>query len=80
METVTLSTLRSHLIEYLEKAARGQKIIVTLHGRALVYIVPPELTQEDAKQRLEELRKKAVVGNIVSPTGESWTVGPLPNP
>lgn len=72
METISLSRLRSHLIEYLEKAARGQKIIVTSRGRTLAYIIPPEISREDAKKQLEELRKKAVVGDIISPIGEQW--------
>jgi prevent-host-death family protein len=72
METVSLSVLRSHLVEYLEKAARGQKIIVTSHGRTLAYIIPPDISREDAKKRLEELREKAIVGDIVSPIGTQW--------
>ncbi|MGK5093679.1 type II toxin-antitoxin system Phd/YefM family antitoxin [Deltaproteobacteria bacterium TL4] len=44
METITISTLRKNLFEYVEKAERGHVILITHKGKETVKLVPVQDT------------------------------------
>ncbi|MFM8702273.1 MAG: type II toxin-antitoxin system Phd/YefM family antitoxin [Planctomycetia bacterium] len=49
MLDVNVTTLRQHLPEYLARVARGERIVVTLRGRAIAEIFPPTPQPDAAK-------------------------------
>ncbi|MDD5035249.1 MAG: hypothetical protein PHE55_10875 [Methylococcaceae bacterium] len=52
-----------------------RKSSCTLHGKAIARIVPDrqESEREAALKRLEALRGKMIVGDIMTPLDEEWT-------
>ena len=74
METVGISKLRENLLLYIKKAQEGQIITITSRGRQVARLVPVEDRMKEARNILRELRKTAVLGDIVSPIGETWEV------
>lgn len=72
METVNISELRANLLSYLKKANQGDEIVITSHGETLATIVPPVDKNRQAKAKLKQLAKSAVVGDIVSPVEDTW--------
>ena len=74
METVNISELRSNLLNYLKKAKEGHEIIITSHGEILATIMPPIDQNKQAKAKLKQLAKSAVIKDVVGPTGDKWDV------
>ena len=72
METVNISELRANLLNYLKKAKEGHEIVITSHGEILATIVPPIDQIQQAKAKLKQLAKSAVVKDVVSPTKDKW--------
>lgn len=72
MYTIPISELRNNLPEFLKKVERGEKIIVTSHGKEIAMLVPIENKIVQARERLQALRSKAKIGDVVSPTGAEW--------
>ncbi len=72
MEIVNISELRANLLSYLKKANQGEEIVITSHGQTLATIVPPADKNKQAKVKLKELAKSAVVGDIVTPADDTW--------
>lgn len=72
MERVAVSEFRANLLVFLKRVERGEGITLTSRGREVARIIPPENKREEAKTALEELRKTAVVEDVVSPVGEEW--------
>ncbi len=72
METVNISELRSNLLNYLKKAKEGHEIIITSHGEALATIVPPVDQNKQAKAKLKQLAKSAVLKDVVNSTDDKW--------
>ena len=72
MISVAVSSFRAHLVEYLNKVQRGESVVITSHGRDLARLVPPENNREKARNRLKQLRKKAVVKDVISPIPIEW--------
>jgi antitoxin (DNA-binding transcriptional repressor) of toxin-antitoxin stability system len=58
----------------LQQVQNGEIISLTQRGTEIARLVPPDFVQLAAQQRLEELRKTAVVGDVLSPVGEQWEV------
>jgi prevent-host-death family protein len=75
MNLVNVSDLRQHLPDYLKQVQQGEEITITLHGKSIARIVPnyTDNKREQALQRLETLRGKMIVGDIVSPLNDEWT-------
>ena len=72
METVNISEFRANLLRYLEKAKQGNTLAITSHGEILATVIPPIDKRAQAKARLKELSKTAVIGDVVSPLDEPW--------
>jgi prevent-host-death family protein len=75
MNSVNVTELRQHLPDYLKQVQQGEEIAITLHGKTIARIVPEhqETKREAAVKRLEALRGKVIVGNILESLNEAWT-------
>lgn len=72
METIAVSELRANLTGVLKRIESGESVTVTARGRAIARLVPPENSRERARAALKQLRKTAIVGDVMSPLGEQW--------
>jgi prevent-host-death family protein len=72
MHSVSITTLRNHLQEYLSGVARGDEILVTSHGKGVARILPPVDLRQEAKKKLHALRQHCMVGDVVSPLEDTW--------
>ena len=72
MAKVKITELRQNLPTYLARVKAGDTVEVTVRGRVIARIVPEEDRQAAARQWLKKLRKTARIGDIMSPSGESW--------
>jgi prevent-host-death family protein len=72
MTRVSISELRANLLAYLKRVSQGESIEVSSKGRVLATLVPPIGRQGAARSRLDQLAGQADIGDVVSPTGESW--------
>lgn len=72
MAKVKVSELRQNLPEYLARARAGEPVEVTVHGKVIARIVPEGDRAAAARERLQALRGKVRVGDIVAPSGERW--------
>ncbi len=72
METIGVNTLRKNLTTFLKKVERGERIAITSRGHQVAFLVPVGNKIEKARQALEDLRKTAFVGDVVSPVSDEW--------
>jgi prevent-host-death family protein len=72
MKTLSISELRANLMSAMEEIKKGKSILVTSHGKPIAQLVPPPDRRKEAIARLESLRKTIKIGDIISPTGETW--------
>jgi prevent-host-death family protein len=72
LSAITVSELRQNLAVYIARARGGESIAVTQHGRVVARIEPGTDAAEAARVRLAELRRTAVLGDVLSPTGVRW--------
>ena len=75
MHLVNVTDLRQHLPEYLKQVQKGEEIVITLHGKSIARIVPnfSDNKREQALKRLDTLRGKMILGDILSPLNDEWT-------
>ena len=72
MTRVSISEFRANLLAYLKRVSEGESIEVSSKGRVMATLVPPVSRREAAREALDQLGVQAVIGDVVSPTGESW--------
>ena len=72
MSKVNVTELRQNLPAYLAEVQKGGEIEVTVHGKVIARIVPEAGRQAAARKYLRSLRKSAVIGDIISPSGDTW--------
>ena len=72
MPKVKVTELRQNLPAYLARVERGEEIEVTVHGRVIARIIPEVDRSAEARKFLKALRKTAVIGDIMGPSGEIW--------
>ncbi len=72
METIAVSKLRENMVLFLKKVQQGKSITITSRGNEIAMLVPIEKKMEASKNALKQLRKTAVVGDVVSPIEEDW--------
>lgn len=75
MISVGISEFRANLNAMLSKVQRGEIVVITSRGEEVARVVPPDFARAAARQELEALRQTAVVGDVVSPVGETWETG-----
>lgn len=76
MSVIAVSDFRAHLLHYLKKVERGEKMILASHGKQVAMILPPQNQTEFAREKLKALRKTACVGDVLSPVSKDWKVVP----
>ncbi len=72
MESVSMNELQSDMAEIFRRIEAGRVIMITSQGREVAKLVPPDNEMEKAKRMLGELRRTAVVGDVLSPVTEEW--------
>ena len=72
MARVNITELRRNLPAYVARVRDGETVEVTVRGRVIARIVPEGNRQAAARKWLEQVRKTARVGDIMSPSGETW--------
>lgn len=70
MKTINVTELRQHLPTYLKRAAAGEEISITSHGKVIARLLPEKDPSQEARNWLESLRGKVVLGDIISPVGD----------
>lgn len=74
MDSVAVSDLRANLMKILKQIELGSVVDITSRGKVVAKLVPPDYTREMAKEKLKELRKSAVVGDVISSLDSKWEV------
>jgi prevent-host-death family protein len=69
---VSVTELRQNLPAYLASVRTGPAIEVTSHGKVIARIVAGGDPTEEARARLVQARKRAVIGDVVSPVDVAW--------
>jgi len=69
---VSITELRQNLPAYLARVRKGDEIQVAVHGKVIARIVPEVDATQAARRRLLALRKKAKLGDVISPSGDRW--------
>lgn len=72
MREVNVAELRAHLPAYLGAVEAGEEVRITSRGRVVARLLPPLDERAEARKRLDELRRRCTVGDVVTPTGEAW--------
>ena len=72
METIAVSELRSNLMRILKEIEHGSEISITSRGVVVAKLVPPDCNKERAFERLYEISKTAIIGDIISPIDDQW--------
>lgn len=72
MAKVNITELRQNLPSYVARVQDGETIEVTVRGRVIARIVPEVDRRAAARKWLKALRKDAYVGDVISPSGETW--------
>ena len=67
MTSVGSYEAKTHLPQLLERVARGEKILITRHGRAVAMLVPAAVEGKpdvpDALRKIRELRQGVTLGS-----------------
>ena len=74
MESIGVSKLRENMVLFLNKVRQGESITITSRGTEIAMLIPIKKKKEVARNALKELRKTAVVGDVVSPIDDEWKV------
>lgn len=72
MLRVNVTELRNHLPSYLVKVKSGEEVAITSRGKVIARLVPESNASQEARQRLEAIRPKSLVGDVVTPLAEEW--------
>ena len=72
MVQVAVSEFRGHLNKYLNAVQRGETIVLTSRNHEVARVVAPVDKKTLAREKLDELRKTAKLGDVLSPTGDTW--------
>ncbi len=72
MESIGVSELRANLMKILNSIRKGESYKITSRGKVVAKIIPPENSSDNAKQKLKEIGKTAVIGDLISPIDTKW--------
>ena len=73
MVTIGISEFRANMNQFLQKVQNGEIISLTSRGEEVARLVPPNFAQQSARETLEELKKTAVIHDILSPIVDEWS-------
>ena len=72
MESIGVSKLRENMVFFLNKVQQGESIAITSRGTEIAMLIPIKNKKEVSRNALKQLRKTAIVGDVVSPIEEEW--------
>jgi len=72
MESIGVSKLSKNMVLFLNKVQQGESIIITSRGTEIAMLIPIKKEKDATRKALKQLRKTAVVGDVVSPIEEEW--------
>ncbi len=72
METIGVSKLRQNMVIFLDKVQQGESITITSRGTEIAMLIPIRKKHDVSRNALKQLRKTAVVGDVVSPIEDEW--------
>jgi prevent-host-death family protein len=72
MESIGVSKLRENMVLFLNKVQKGESIAITSRGTEIAMLIPIKNKKEVSRNTLKQLRKTAIVGDVVSPIEEEW--------
>lgn len=72
MITVPISEFRAKMPIFLAKVKRGVKVSLTSHGKVVATLTPPPQKKTELDERLENLRRGAWIGDLLSPISDKW--------
>ena len=72
MESIGVSKLRENMVLFLNKVQQGESIAITSRGTEIAMLIPIKDKKEVSRNALKQLRKTAIVGDVVSPIEEEW--------
>jgi prevent-host-death family protein len=72
METIAVSKFRTNLMQILKRIEHGSIITITSHGKPVAKLTPPEDIIKTSQYKLEQIRKTAIVKDVLSPIDEKW--------
>ena len=67
METIAVSDLRINMRTILKEIELGSTINITSRGKVVAKLVPPDSIRIDARNKLKEIGKTAVLHGLISP-------------
>ncbi len=67
MESVGVSKFREDMAQLLNRVQQGESITITSKGTEIAMLIPIKNKQEASRNALKQLRKTAIVGDVVSP-------------
>lgn len=70
--TITISDFRTNLLKYLSLAREGRELVITSKGKELATIIAPKTKQQKAREKLKEMSKNIILGDVVSPIDVEW--------
>lgn len=75
MQQIRVTELRKHLQSYLQQVRAGEEIQITLNGKPIARLIPEQELCEQAKTLLQDLRRTAWLGDVMTPIQVDWEVG-----
>lgn len=72
MVQVAVSEFRGHLNKYLKAVQQGETLVLTSRNREIAKVTAASDNRADARKALNDLRKTAIIGDVLSETGELW--------
>jgi len=72
MQTIAVNELRANLMKVLKKIEYGESLDITSQGKVVAKLVPPEYSREKARNKLKEIRKRAVIHDVISSIDVEW--------
>lgn len=67
MPHIPTTEFREHLSRWLDRAERGDEVIIERHGRPSVRLLPVTSRQSQASAQLAEWRARAVLHDVEAP-------------
>ena len=74
METIAVSELRANLMKVITDIQHGSRKYITSRGKIVAKLVPPDEDKENAKKKLKNISKTAVLHDLISPIDVQWKV------
>ena len=72
MIQVNVTELRNHMPAYMDKVKAGEEVTITSRGKVIARLIPEVDESRAARIRLAASRKESWVGDVITPTGETW--------